>query len=217
MRQETKSMLKTVSMVLGIMLAGIGVLLLAAAAYQYNPHVKQDQEPFDLVADLSGNEARVEFTATTAATYNFRIGLPVTALASWSKCPDMTPNADPGDFCPTAGQFTADWSIADTGDSQWHEWERQVPVEVGEMGDAYVGYFRTERGHHYAIAMRVLTPNAALRGRMAHARPSLAYKDDQMSAAFDNIWASLLAFAAVPFLVFGIPLILIGRMRKKPA
>ena len=218
MRDSTKNTLRQIAFFLGVVLSGIGVILLVFGLFQINLHVKRDQEPFDLPVSLSGTEARTEFTATATVNYNLSLALPVSSrtIASWDKCPE-TAHPDPGDVCPSTNQLKTEWSIADADDSQWHDWERYAPVEVDSSGYGHVGWFHPQKWHRYIVTARVMSGDPDLQGRTARARADLADKGDQMSVGFGNLWAALILMAALPFLAIGIPLILIGRRRKRHA
>jgi hypothetical protein len=215
MRDSTKDTLRSIAFFFGALLSGIGVILIALGGFGYNAHLKEDAEPVAFPVSLSGAGARVEFTATKKAAYQVSLTVPVPpqTLATWDKCPEST-YSDPGAVCPSAGQLKTEWSIADTDDSQWHDWERAAPVEY-DTGYGKLGWFQARVVHRYIVTVRAVIGDAALRGATAHASAYLSEKGDQLSNAFGNLWSTLALLASVPFFIIGLPLLLIGRRRKR--
>jgi len=223
MRQRTNSMLKTASLVIGIMLTAIGVILFVTAGLSYKPYSEAEQRPFDIAVKLDGSETHAKFTAPKSEFY--QVGLNIVLPRDEANkrdlywCLLMPPTEVRSDCAAVPDRFVTEWAIADANDKAWHEWSTTTTpgyaIVDGQAGNS-LGWFQAKKDHRYIVTFRATTSYAKLKSARADLRATLGDKGAQMEVAFGGFFAGLLAFESIPFFLVGIPLILIGRRRKSP-
>ena len=225
MRDSTKNTLRQIAFFLGVVLSGIGVILIAYAWIIYTPYSEKEQHPFGVPVVLTGAQTRMEFTAPRTQSYNVELEIDLPDKTEATKdlywCLLRPRNAEPRSDCNNLpGRFETKLSVADAADKNWDNWgvltNTGYAIIDGGAGMP-IGFVNVQKGHRYAVTFRADTDYPALQKATAHLSSYLSSKSDQLDVAFSGVFAMLALVAAVPFLVIGIPLFLIGRKRKRIA